>query len=52
MSLHNDDNEMVLCTNKRTQSASENVSDYIYTHRKLPKDNENQNPGFPGMYLQ
>ena len=30
-SLHSDDNEMVLCTNKRIRSSSQNVSDYLHS---------------------
>ena len=30
ISLHNDDNEMVYCTNKRVRSASQNVSEYLH----------------------
>ena len=31
ISLHNGDNEMVCCTNKRVRSASQNVSDYLHS---------------------
>ena len=29
MILHNDDNELVYCTDKRLRSARQNVSDYL-----------------------
>ena len=31
ISFHNDDNEMVECTNKRIRSSSQNVSDYLHS---------------------
>ena len=30
ITLHNDDNEMVYCTNRRVRSANQNVSEYLH----------------------
>ena len=46
ISLHNDDNEMVQCTNKRIRSSSQTYLT-ICTHHKLHNDNENKFPVFP-----
>ena len=50
INLHNDDNEMVQCTNKRKRSSSQNVSDYLHSIINCTIIMKT-NPGFPGMYM-